>query len=144
MTLDRFAALGHVAVGSPSSAPTPIDQALAQTGRVRRIAAYVPHFLVASSLVASTDLVLTAGRRVADNLAPTFGLESFVPPVALDPFEVQMVWHPRTEKDSVGTWLRTLVRDATRRLRSAEESAAKRKSVAPKRATTTARTRAAS
>ena len=118
MTVDRFAALGHVLVASPSTGQGPVAQALARAGKTRQIAVSVPQFLVAPSIVAETDLVLTTGRRIADKLARSLGLEVFTPPVALKPFAVRMIWHPRTENDNVGRWLRSTLRDAVSRLRS--------------------------
>lgn len=113
ISIGQFAALGHVLVVSPSAGQGPVDYALARSGRSRHVVAYVPQFLVAPSIVAATDLVLTTGRRIAERLAPSLNLEVFAPPFALKPFSVRMVWHPRTEDDSVGKWLRSALRDAT-------------------------------
>ena len=55
LSLDAFTRLGHVLVASPGDGMGPVDYALARRGRSRHIAAYVPHFLVAPSLVAATD-----------------------------------------------------------------------------------------
>jgi DNA-binding transcriptional LysR family regulator len=115
-TVDQFARLGHVLVVSPSSGMGPVDYALAKRGRSRHIAAYVPHFLVAPSIVASTDLIVTTGRRIAERVAPMLGLEIFECPVPLKPFTVRTVWHPRTEDDSVGRWLRAQFREAAAKL----------------------------
>ena len=120
MSVDSFAALGHVLVASPSMGQGPVDQALARAGKSRRIVVSVPQFLVAPSIVAETELVLTTGRRIAETLGPALGLEIFAPPVPLKPFAVRMIWHPRTESDSVGQWLRATLRDAVARLRDAE------------------------
>jgi DNA-binding transcriptional LysR family regulator len=126
LTLDEFARLGHVLVVSPSSGMGPVDYALAKRGRSRRIAAYVPHFLVAPSIVASTDLVVTTGRRIAERVVPMLGLETFECPVPLKPFTVRTVWHPRTEDDTVGRWLRSLFRDAATKLLDGEARASRR------------------
>ncbi|MFL5306959.1 MAG: LysR family transcriptional regulator [Polyangia bacterium] len=117
VSVEEFAALRHVLVVSPASGRGPIDYALERIGHSRHIAAFVPQFLVAPGLVAATDLVLTTGRRIAERLAAPLGLETFAPPVVLDPFSVRMVWHPRTQGDSVGVWLRSSLREATSRLR---------------------------
>ncbi|HET7539861.1 MAG TPA: LysR family transcriptional regulator [Polyangiaceae bacterium] len=117
MSLDEFSAAAHVLVVSPWTGQGPVDQALARVGRSRRIVAHVPQFLVAPSLIASTDLILTTGRRIADKLAPSLGLQIFAPPVALEPFKVRMIWHPRSESDRVGKWLRALLRASATRLR---------------------------
>jgi hypothetical protein len=45
VSVEQFAALGHVLVVSPSSGQGPVDYALARTGRSRHIVAYVPQFL---------------------------------------------------------------------------------------------------
>jgi hypothetical protein len=86
---------------------------------------------VAPSIVATTDLVLTTGRRIAERFAASFDLEVFAPPFVLKPFSVRMVWHPRTQDDSVGRWLRAVLREATSRLllserRNADEVGAQR------------------
>ena len=116
VSIDEFAALRHVLVASPASGRGPVDYALERTGRSRHVAAFVPHFLVAPSIVAATNLVLTTGRRIAERLAPALGLETFAPPLRLEPFAVRMVWHPRTEDDSVGHWLRSVLKQAASRL----------------------------
>ena len=66
------------------------------------------------------------------------GLEVVECPVALKPFVVRSVWHPRTENDSVGRWLRGLFREASARLARAEADPTRRRTRAargrPKRA----------
>ena len=112
LSIDQYARLGHVLVTSPWDGRGPVDDALERLGRHRKIAAYVPHFLVAPSIVAETDLVLTTGRRIAEQLAAPLGLAMLPAPIKLAPFVVRMVWHPRSEEESVGKWLRAAVRAA--------------------------------
>jgi len=112
LSVEVYARLGHVLVTSPSDGLGPVDHALGRLGRHRRIAAYVPHFLAAPSIVAETDLILTTGRRIAARLAGPLGLKVLPPPMKLAPFVVRMVWHPRSEDDGVGRWFRSLVRAA--------------------------------
>jgi DNA-binding transcriptional LysR family regulator len=120
MTSARFAQLDHVLVVSPAAGQGPVDYALAREGKSRHVAAYVPHFLVAPGIVAGTDLVLTTGRRIAEHFTATLPLQVFAPPLRLDPFDVRMLWHARSEKDSVCIWLRDRLRDATAHLRGAQ------------------------
>jgi DNA-binding transcriptional LysR family regulator len=112
LSIDQYARLGHVLVTSPWDGRGPVDDALERLGRHRKIAAYVPHFLVAPRIVAETDLVLTTGRRIAEQLAAPLGLAMLPAPIKLAPFVVRMVWHPRSEEESVGKWLRAVVRTA--------------------------------
>ena len=120
-------------VVSPSAGMGAVDYALARRGRSRHVTAYVPHFLVAPSIVAATDLVVTTGRRIAERVAPMLGLEVFECPVALKPFVIRLVWHPRTEEDSVGRWLRDLFRKAAARLTQEEVNPSPRAQAAPRR-----------
>jgi DNA-binding transcriptional LysR family regulator len=120
VTVEEFTRLRHVLVASPAGGLGPVDYALAKRGRSRHIAATVPHFLVAPSLVAGTDLVLTTGRRIAERVAPMLELEVFACPVPLKPFAVRAVWHPRTEEDSIGRWMRAQLRAAAATLLAGE------------------------
>ena len=88
----------------------------------------MPHFLVAPSIVAETDLVLTTGRRIAEQLAAPLGLAMLPPPIKLAPFIVRMVWHPRSEDESVGKWLRSA---GARRRGGAAGAVARSQSVTP-------------
>jgi hypothetical protein len=97
------------------------------------VAAYVPHFLVAPTIVAATDLVVTTGRRIAERLAPMLDLEMFAAPVPLSPFVVRTVWHPRTEDDSVGRWLRALLREAAAKMTNAERRTAPKRTKSSRR-----------
>jgi len=117
VSVREFARMSHVLVVSPAAGKGPVDYALERLHRQRHIAAYVPHFLAAPAVVASTDLVLTTGRRLARHFAATLDLQLFEPPVALQPFRVSMIWHGRTEQDSVAAWLRGVVRAAAREMR---------------------------
>jgi DNA-binding transcriptional LysR family regulator len=127
MSIDAFAKAGHVVVSSPGTSMGPVDYALARRGKSRHVAAYVPHFLVAPSIVAATDLVVTTGRRIAARLAPMLDLETFPAPVSLPPFVVRTIWHPRTEDDSVGRWLRALLREAAAKMTNAEQRTASKR-----------------
>jgi DNA-binding transcriptional LysR family regulator len=110
-----------VLVVPPAAGKGPVDYA--RIHRDRRIAAYIPHFFAAPAIVANTDLVLTTGRRVARHFATALDLQLFEPPVSLPPLRVSMIWHGRTEQDSAATWLRGVVRAATRDLLAKERPA---------------------
>jgi LysR family transcriptional regulator, transcriptional activator of nodD3 and syrA len=105
LTLGRYLALDHLVVASPGYGPGVVDVALEARGRARRVAMRVPHFLLAPAIVARTDLVLTLPRRVLD-AADAARLRVSRPPLALDDFAVQLVWHPRADRDAGAAWLR--------------------------------------
>jgi DNA-binding transcriptional LysR family regulator len=68
--------------------------------------ARVPHFLVAPTLVARTDLIVTLPGRLAQLATAALGLRRFDPPLDLPPFAIQMAWHIGVDDDAASRWLR--------------------------------------
>ncbi len=109
LTLSTFAALDHVVVSPTGGDRGAVDDALEARGLRRRVAVTVPHFLVALSLAAATDLVLTTSRSFAEAHAERFGLVVHPPPLDLPGFEICMLWHARTHEDRAQQWVREVV-----------------------------------
>lgn len=113
--IERYAALDHLMI-SPrgTSREGMVDRALAAHDLRRRVVLRLPQFLVAPLVVASTDLVATIPRRVAEGLARDGRLAIVVPPLPLAKFTVHQVWHERHHNDLGHRWLRQLVAEAMR------------------------------
>jgi DNA-binding transcriptional LysR family regulator len=114
LTLDQFVSCPHALVapgGRPSSV---VDRALAKLGRKRRVAISIPHFLAAPAIVASSDVILTMGKRLAKAAGRDLHLTEA--PLALSGFTVAMFWHERQQVDQAHQWLRMLVTDAARKI----------------------------
>jgi len=114
LTLDQFVALSHVQVAPRGRPGGIVDDALAERGRTRRIARAVPFFLAALRLVAETDYVLTISERMARAMAPCLDLRILEPPLALPPYALHLVWHPKLDADPAHRWLRELLVAAAR------------------------------
>ena len=99
----------HVLVALHSNEAGEIEHALQREGVSRRIAMTLPHWGIASSLVANTDLIVTAARRSFDPLPEDSPLQLFAPPFAIDPFAYEMIWHSRRESDAGHNWLRQMI-----------------------------------
>ncbi len=112
LTLDRFAALPHVLVAPQGKPGSIVDTELAKSGRRRRIAVTVPHFLAALHIVRESDVILTVGERLARH--DPVGLRLYQPPLALPHFSVAAFWHDRNHMDSAHGWFRTLVAETAR------------------------------
>ncbi|MFO0571935.1 MAG: LysR family transcriptional regulator [Polyangiaceae bacterium] len=109
LTLARYCELSHLLV-SPSGEPGSfIDNRLAELGRRRHVALYVPQFLVAPHGVAQTELVWTAPERIARTYAATLPLVLRPVPLGVDGFVVSQVWHERVERDPAHRWFRETV-----------------------------------
>ncbi|MFK7160047.1 LysR family transcriptional regulator [Marinospirillum sp. MEB164] len=96
----------HVLVAMQSGENNEIENALQREGVNRRVAMTLPHWGVASRVVANTDLILTAARRSFDLFQEDSPLQLFAPPYPIDPFAFNMVWHQRRESDAGHNWLR--------------------------------------
>lgn len=108
LTIETYAALDHLLVSPRGPDRGNVDAALAAHGFERRIALTVPHFMVAPGIVAETDLVLTAPRRVAER-STHLDLVAVDPPLELTGFTVSQLWHERVHKSPPHAWLRSVV-----------------------------------
>ncbi|MDA0267689.1 MAG: LysR family transcriptional regulator [Cyanobacteria bacterium] len=108
MTLKRFVGLDHVQVAPRGQPGGYMDDLLRGRGLERRVLRAVPSFQVAAALVADSDYVLTLSRRVAIMLATSLELAIVEPPFKLEPYAVNLVWHPRVDADPAHRWLRGL------------------------------------
>jgi DNA-binding transcriptional LysR family regulator len=113
LSLDQFLRLEHVQVAPRGRPGGYIDDVLRERGLERRVARAVPYFMTGLMLTARTDYVLTISERLARSLAPQLGLRILEPPLTLQPYALQLVWHPRMDGDAGHRWLReALVRAA--------------------------------
>ena len=114
-TLERYAALSHVAV-SPGGAGIygrRIDALLKTQGVRRNVVLTVPSFLAVPYVVARTDYIATVPSRFAQYFADLLPLHVLAPPIPLPAFEMSMFWHERVHHDLANSWLRQEVVRAT-------------------------------
>ena len=87
-----------------------IDAQLQARGLSRRIAMTVPHFLVAPFVVASSDLVLTAPKRLIDYLCGPLRLRTISPQLPKVDYSLSQVWSEHRNDDPAHRWLRGIIR----------------------------------
>ena len=112
ITLDQFLAHPHVLVNVLGGRTGSVDEVLARLGHRRRIALWLPYFATAALVVARRDLILTLPDRAVQQLAGAMNLVPFTPPVPLDGYGYQMVWHERAHRDDASIWLRQQILQA--------------------------------
>lgn len=103
--LERFCELGQVRVATADSRLVdPIDEALAELGRRRRIVLTMPSFFLLPAVLSGSSLVAVAPTR----LVRQFGdiLQPMDLPFELPGFSVNMAWSERTQKSEPHAWLR--------------------------------------
>ena len=90
----------HVLVSGSGSATTGLDTALAAQGLSRRVSLVVPSFVMVLPLLSGSDLVaLLPSRCVTPDVVAK--LATFVPPVPVDGFRLDLAWHMRRDGDLV-------------------------------------------
>lgn len=112
LTGEGFAELAHVSV-SPSGLSyfaDVVDSALDAQGLARRVVVKCPHFLIASHLVAHSDMVLALPERAARALTGFLPVQIVDLPFATRPVDVSMYWHERCHHSRSHQWLREQVR----------------------------------
>ncbi len=90
----------HVVVSGSGSTTAGLDTALAVHGLSRRVGVVVPSFAMVPPLLSGSDLVaLLPSRCVTPDVAAR--LATFVPPVPIDGFRLDLAWHMRRDGDLV-------------------------------------------
>ena len=110
LTLRQFVRLPHVLISPTGTGTSPVDEQLAAMGMQRRVALRIRYFLAAPLVVARSELVLTAPRRLGELFARNFDVELYEPPLEIQSFAVEQLWHERYESDPGHQWLRQRVR----------------------------------
>lgn len=111
-TKTQFLAEGHIAVTTSGTGHAIVDKVLAQKGYERRIVLRVPSFLGVARLVARTELLVIAPRRLGEAFAEQEHVQLLDPPVHLPAFAVKQHWHERFHSDAANAWLRQTVAGA--------------------------------
>ncbi|HKE92795.1 MAG TPA: LysR family transcriptional regulator, partial [Povalibacter sp.] len=106
VNLESFLAEDHALVSRRGRTAGVVDAGLEPLARRRRIVLTLPHYLAASAMIATTDLVMTLPRRVAERTAAQDGVRRFETPLTLEGFEIAAAYHPRSASDAGILWLR--------------------------------------
>lgn len=107
-TLDSFCSQNHLLVSPEGGGFVgAADKVLAETGRSRRVVFSVPSFLLAPTIVASSDLVALVPLRLAALHKDL--VDQIDPPFQSPSFAVDLLWHPRRQNDPAHVWLRSRV-----------------------------------
>jgi DNA-binding transcriptional LysR family regulator len=118
LSLDSFVALPHALVSPTGEGPGFVDHILEQRGLVRRIALRVPHFYSALTIVAKSELILTAPTALSRLASADLPVVALPPPLPLPKHNVNLVWHERFSNDAGHRWLRELVAGVARQIQN--------------------------
>jgi DNA-binding transcriptional LysR family regulator len=113
ISLRELSAYDHILVDPTQGRFTgPMDDALAEMGRQRRVAAVVPSFSMLFDALESSDYLAFIPERLFNNRSERFKLLT----VEIDapPIEIVANWHPRMNRDARHQWLRKQLVDVSR------------------------------
>lgn len=111
LTLPEFLKLNHILVSPQGDLDGAVDLALAKRHLKRRIIAGVSNFHTPAALVANSDAIATLPARLALLHARSHNLKCLPPPLAVPGFKLILVWHARTDKDPMRSWMRRRIAD---------------------------------
>ncbi len=109
LSLADYLALQHIHISSRRRGPGHVDLALQTLGKKRRLALRAQHYMVATLIVARTDLALSMPR----GLAAQSGLAIHTLPFAVEPLSLSLYWHKSADNDPASRWFRGMFVDAT-------------------------------
>lgn len=108
LTLPKYAAARHMLMSPRGEAHGFVDRALAEKGLTRQIAMTINSFAAAPALLANSDLILAAPKRIADRFASLYDLA-----IRASPFHgpreyasATLVWHQRLASHPAHIWFR--------------------------------------
>ncbi|MFZ6658959.1 LysR family transcriptional regulator [Undibacterium sp. TJN19] len=106
MDMQTFLKLSHVLVSPEGDRYGMVDQALAHTGKRRKLGLTLPQMFTTPSVVAQTDMVATVMRRIAQHSRDWRKLTVFTPPVPIPEMVFDLMWHKRNDTHPAQQWLR--------------------------------------
>ncbi|MBY6044719.1 LysR family transcriptional regulator [Phaeobacter italicus] len=116
MPFDLFCSLPHVLFAPHGDLTAQSDEALAKVGRRRRVVMTVPVFSGVCRVVSESDLIGLLPLQLARKVQPVYGLDLFVPPIAIDPIQLIGVWHRKADTAPMAAWMRQQIFDILRPL----------------------------
>ncbi len=117
LSMEKFAALSHLAISSVPYATDFVDQALARRRLTRRIQLRAP-FLSAVRILVASDMVSVLQRRIAAELVRYRPLVIRRLPHSSPALETAMIWPRRLDNQPAHRWLREIVTVVTTGLRA--------------------------
>ncbi len=114
LDLDTYCAVDHVLVSPAGDLRGVADETLESMGRSRRVVLALPAFLPVFSAISCSRAIATLPTRLAEVIAPRFGLAVALAPVDLRHFPVSAFWHRRNQNAPLTGWVLRQLQDAVR------------------------------
>ena len=109
LTREDFMRERHAVAQAQGTGHHAVESALQRMGLLDSIGARVPHFLALPTIVASSDMIATIPRPLAELMLPIAPVRVFPVPIRLPKLLIEQFWHERFHDDVASRWLRALL-----------------------------------
>jgi DNA-binding transcriptional LysR family regulator len=110
LTLQKYLSMKHCLVTIRNTGQGIVDSVLQEKKMKRNIHVRISHFLAATDIVASSDLIITLPYRLGAHLIQQKRHIMFDPPFKLPKFPIYLYWHMRNQHNPLNQWLRIIIR----------------------------------
>ena len=114
LSLKTYLELDHLLISMQGDLTGVVDVALEKQRRRRRVVAGISNFLTPGWIVAESELVLTAPRRLARLYQRHLAVQLHELPLEVPPIQVVQVWHERTHAGPLHRWFRRQLQQIVR------------------------------
>lgn len=114
--LTTYLGLGHILIVPRGARGSIVDDVLGKRGHTRRTVLRMPSFASAPSIVAGTDLCLTAPSGLLASAHRRLPLVVLAPPFVIPAVTTYLHWHERVDADPGHRWFRELILELGRSL----------------------------
>ena len=109
VSLEDYLRFPHVLTSVSGAVHGVVDDALAEIGRRRTLAATTPRFVTVPFIVKSAPVMTTMVDDLARSFAALLGLTTSPVPVPVKDFAVSMLWHSSYDRDPAHKWMREVL-----------------------------------
>lgn len=106
MTLEKYLREDHIRIAMHGNLKGEFDTYLEKKGIKRNVVAGLSNFTSPAWILAETDFLLTAPRKLAERYCEYLPVQIFPAPMEIKKLTVMQVWHERTHEDPFQKWMR--------------------------------------
>ena len=111
VSLKMFEAESHIAVATSGTGHNVVEKTIEARKIRRRIALTVPSFLGISSILASSEYLVTVPEQLGRHLAGWGNIKVLTLPFEIPAYYIMQHWHERYSHDPANRWLRSVIAD---------------------------------
>lgn len=109
LTLESYRNADHVVAGLESTHRNLVEATIRRHAPDARIALRLPSFSAVAGVIASSDLIITIPKRVAETISRTSDCIEVALPFAMPRVTVILAWHSRNDNEPGHRWLRNTI-----------------------------------